>query len=79
MDGAPGYAPFKFVAGALTGTSTSQLPIYDSSASGNRNRVTEGSQMPGMLRMQVVPEQFSAMKITDIAEDRIYMATDIAN
>ena len=79
MDGAPGYAPFKFVAGALTGTSTSQLPIYDSSASGNRNRVTEGSQMPGMLRMQVVPEQFSMMKITDIAEDRIYMATDIAN
>jgi hypothetical protein len=79
MDGAPGYAPFKFVAGALTGTSTSQLPIYDSSASGNRNMVTEGSQMPGMLRMQVVPEQFSMMKITDIAEDRIYMATDIAN
>ena len=79
MDGAPGYAPFKFVAGALTGTSTSQLPIFDSSGSGNRNLVTEGSQMPGMLRMQVVPEQFSAMKITDIAEDRIYMATDIAN
>jgi hypothetical protein len=79
MDGAPGYAPFKFVAGALTGTSTSQLPIYDSSASGNRNLVTEGSQMPGMLRMQVVPDQFCMMKITDIAEDRIKMATDIAN
>ncbi len=79
MDGAPGYAPFKFVAGALTGTSTSQLPIYDSSATGNRNLVTEGSQMPGMLRMQVVPDQFCMMKITDIAEDRIKMATDIAN
>ena len=35
------FIPFRFVAGALTGLSTNQLPIFDSS--GSTTRVTEGS------------------------------------
>ena len=70
MDGAPAFAPFEFVAGALTGTGTNQLPIY-SNANG-RNLATEASQMPGYMRMQICPDQFSGIKIKNITEDRVY-------
>ena len=64
------WNPFRFVAGALTGTGSNQIPIF--SVSNNRTFVTEGVQMPGMLRMQLVPDQVTGIKITNIAEDRIY-------
>ncbi len=66
----PAFAPFEFVAGALTGTGTNQLPIY--SNAGGKNMVTEASQMPGYLRMQVCPDQFAGMKVVGITEDRMY-------
>jgi hypothetical protein len=66
------FIPFNFVAGILTGLGTNQLPIFDSSATGNLSRVTEGSQMPGMLRMQLVPDQPCGMKLHNIGEDRVY-------
>lgn len=69
------FIPFRFIASALTGLGTNQLPIFDSSASGNRNRVTEGSQMPGWLRMQLAPDQFCGMKIVNCATDKIYAST----
>lgn len=71
---APSFAPFRFVAGAITGTSTNQVPIYKSSSgdTGSINLVTEGSQLPGMLRMQIVPDQAAALLIQGMDEDRSY-------
>jgi hypothetical protein len=73
FDQGPAFAPFEFVAGALTGTGTNQLPIYTNS--GGKNFVTEASQMPGYLRMQVCPDQFAGMKVVGITEDRLYGET----
>ena len=64
------FIPFRFAASALTGTSSNQVPIYTISA--NRTLLTEGVQLPGMLRMQLVPEQAAALKLTNVAEDRTY-------
>jgi len=66
------FIPFNFIAGALTGTGTNKLPIYDSSATGNRSMVTEGVQMPGLLRMQLVPDQPAGMKLTGVSTDQVY-------
>lgn len=73
MSEADAYVPFEFVAGALTGTSTNQLPIYANV--GDRSMVTQASQMPGRIRMQLVPDQVNGMKLVNIAEDRVYMPT----
>ena len=70
FDKAESFIPFNFIASALTGTGTNKLPIYDSSASGNRNMVTEGVQMPGILRMQLVPDQPAGMKLTGVTTDQ---------
>jgi hypothetical protein len=75
MSQADAYVPFEFVAGAITGTSTNQLPIYQTGASGGPSLVTQASQMPGRIRMQLVPDQPNGMKLVNIAEDRLYMAT----
>tara|TARA_R100000152_G_scaffold19168_1_gene11295 strand:- start:399 stop:1997 length:1599 start_codon:yes stop_codon:yes gene_type:complete len=72
FDRADSFAPFNFIASALTGTGTNKLPIYDSSASGNRNMVTEGVQMPGLLRMQLVPDQPAGIKLTNCTTDQVY-------
>jgi hypothetical protein len=72
FDRAESFIPFNFIAGALTGTGTNKLPIYDSSASGNRSMVTEGVQMPGLLRMQLVPDQPAGMKLTGVTTDNVY-------
>jgi hypothetical protein len=82
MSQADAYVPFEFVAGAITGTSTNQLPVYlttSTSSGSNANLVTQASQMPGRIRMQLVPDQVNGMKLTGITEDRVYMdTTDIA-
>lgn len=70
FDRTPGWNPFKFVGGILTGTGSNQLPIL--AVQNNRTFVTEGVQMPGWLRMQLVPEQVTGLKITNCAEDRVY-------
>jgi len=71
MSQADAYVPFEFVAGAITGTSTNQLPIYQTVS--NQTMVTQASQMPGRIRMQLVPDQVNGMKLTGITEDRVYM------
>ena len=79
MTQADAYVPFEFVAGAITGTSTNQLPVYvttSTSAGSNANLVTQASQMPGRIRMQLVPDQVNGMKLTGITEDRVYMNSD---
>jgi hypothetical protein len=63
-------APFEFIAGALTGTGSNKLPIYDSS--GANTLVTEGVQMPGQMRMQLVPDQPAGMKLTGVTQDKLY-------
>lgn len=75
MSQADAYVPFEFVAGAITGTSTNQLPIYQTGPTGGPSFVTQASQMPGRIRMQLVPDQPNGMKLVNIAEDRLYMGT----
>jgi len=66
-------APFEFIAGALTGTGSNKLPIYNTDGSANGiTRVTEGVQMPGQMRMQLVPDQPAGMKLTGVSYDKIY-------
>ena len=72
------YVPFEFVAGAIPGTGSNQLPIYLSNASATGmtpSLVTEGSQMPGRVRMQVVPDVPNMMILDGLTEDRIYSDT----
>jgi hypothetical protein len=66
------YVPFEFVAGAITGTASNQLPIFNTPSGGGNSLVTEGSQMPGRIRMQMIPEQPNGMKLTGLTEDRVY-------
>jgi len=63
------FVPFQFIAGALTGGGNS-LPITKSVS--NISRVTEGIQMPGMLRMQLVPDQPAGMILEGISTDRTF-------
>jgi len=69
------FIPFRFVASSITGLGSNQLPVYltDQAAAGAFNLATEASQMPGWLRMQLVPDQFSMIKLTSCASDRIWM------
>lgn len=72
------YVPFEFVAGAITGTGSNQLPIYLSNAAASGmtpSLVTEGSQMPGRIRMQMVPDTPNMMILDELTEDRIYSDT----
>lgn len=71
FDKADAWVPFRFVASAL-GMPGNKIPIQTSS--GNFTMVTEGAQMPGHLRMQLVPEQPDGIIITDCGEDRLYSA-----
>jgi len=72
FDRLDGFIPFNFIAGALTGTGTNKLPIYDTASGGGISRVTEGVQMPGMLRMQLVPDQPAGMKLTTVTTDNTF-------
>lgn len=66
----PAWIPFRFVGAALTGNGSNQIPIFATSA--NRTFITEGTQLPGFLRMQLVPDQVCGLKLTNVAEDRLY-------
>lgn len=70
FDRSESFAPFEFVASALTGLATNQVPIFQTV--NNQNLLTEAVQMPGMLRMQLVPDQPCGIKLTNVAEDRLY-------
>ena len=71
FDKADAWVPFRFVANAL-GMPGNKIPIFNSSGTGNLNMVTEGAQMPGWLRMQLVPDQPDGILLTNVAEDRTY-------
>ena len=71
FDKAEAFIPFEFVAPAL-GYSTIKVPITKTSGASGNSLLTEGAQMPGMLRMQLVPDQPAGMKLTGVTEDRQY-------
>lgn len=73
MKEAPAYVPFRFAAPALTGTNSSRMPITTTASGGGIGLLTEGTQMPGWLRLQCVPKEMGGeMRLSDVAEDRIY-------
>jgi hypothetical protein len=69
FDKAESFIPFEFVGPSL-GYADVKVPIQR--VSGNSTLVTEGMQMPGMLRMQLVPDQPAGMKLTGVTTDRQY-------
>lgn len=71
FDQAPAFAPFSFVMGALTGTGSPKWPILTN----NGASITEGVQMPGMMRMQLVPDQPAGLKLGGVTEDRVQTDT----
>jgi hypothetical protein len=71
FDKAESFIPFEFVAPAL-GYSSVKVPITRSNGVNSTSLLTEGAQMPGMLRMQLVPDQPAGMKLTGVTEDRQY-------
>ena len=72
FDKADSWVPFRFVANAL-GMPGNKIPIFQTgNAASNLTMVTEGAQMPGWLRMQLVPDQPDGILLTNVAEDRTY-------
>lgn len=63
------FAPFYFVGKAL-GSSSNIMPYY--STSGNTSLPLEMVQMPGMIRMNVCPDQPAGMKLENVAEQRLW-------
>jgi hypothetical protein len=71
FDKSESFIPFEFVAPAL-GYSSIKVPITKPATASGLSLLTEGAQMPGMLRMQLVPDQPAGMKLTGVTEDRQY-------
>jgi len=69
---ADSFIPFNFVVPALTGTASTKWPILN--VSGANARLTEAMQMPGMLRMQLVPDQPTGLKLEGVSTDRVWMS-----
>jgi hypothetical protein len=65
---AESFIPFNFVMPALTGMSTTKWPIL----ANNGASITEAVQMPGMIRMQLVPDQPAGLKLTGCSYDKVY-------
>lgn len=64
------FVPFRFVVPKLYGTNSIMAPILDTS--GNTSLITEHMQAPGMLRMQLMPDQPAGIKLVNCGEDRLY-------
>lgn len=69
-DRSPAHVPFRF-AGSIVNNGQIALPIQAVGDDGT-TLMTEGVQTPGMLRMQLVPENPSMLKITNVSEYRVY-------
>ena len=71
FDKAEAFIPFEFIAPSL-GYSTIKVPITKAATGSGNSLLTEGAQMPGMLRMQLVPDQPSGIKLTGVTYDKLY-------
>ena len=69
MGEAPTHVPFRFVVPALTGGSSAKWPLLSGTTG---SRLTEAVQMPGMLRMQLIPDQPAGMKLSGVTTDRVF-------
>jgi hypothetical protein len=69
MGEVPSHVPFRFVVPALTGGSSAKFPYL---TGGTGGALTEVVQMPGMLRMQLIPDQPAGMKLTGVTTDTVY-------
>ena len=67
MAEAESFIPFNFVVPALTGTSSTKWPVLTSTG-----QLTEAMQMPGMIRMQLVPDQAAGLKLSGCSYDKVY-------
>ena len=74
FDKAESFIPFEFVGPSL-GYADIKVPIQRTLAAPGNSLVTEGMQLPGMLRMQLVPDQPAGLKLTGVTEDRQYGGT----
>jgi hypothetical protein len=73
-DKAPAGVPFELVASSMTGLPSNQLPIFRTGNNNDAVQLTEFVQMPGRLRMQLVPDQPTGLIISNVAEDRLAYA-----
>lgn len=71
FDKAESFIPFEFIAPAL-GYATVKVPITKTFGGSGNSLLTEGAQMPGMLRMQLVPDQPAGMKLSGVTYDKVY-------
>ena len=62
------YVPFRFVVPALTGGSSVKYPYMNAGS----NLLSEAVQMPGMLRMQLIPDQPAGLKLGGVTTDKVY-------
>jgi hypothetical protein len=69
MGEADAYVPFRFVVPALTGGTSVKFPYL---LGDTGNKMTEAVQMPGMLRMQLIPDQPAGMKLTGVTTDTVF-------
>jgi hypothetical protein len=69
----PTQIPFRFIANWY-GFQNNQFPIYhvDTSGSTGYNQLTEGVQLPGVVRYQVVPDNPVGLKLTGLTEDNVF-------
>ena len=65
------YVPFRFVVPALTGTSSVKYPYQNAGS----NLLSEAVQMPGMLRMQLIPDQPAGLKLGGVTTDKAWGGT----
>ena len=68
MGEADAHVPFRFVVPALTGGSSVKYPYMNSGG----NLLTEAVQMPGMLRMQLIPDQAAGLKLGGVTTDKTF-------
>lgn len=66
----PEFIPFRF-AGPIVNNGQVAMPILQVGDDGT-TLMTEGVQTPGMIRMSLMPENPSMLKLTNVAESRIY-------
>lgn len=66
--------PYENVGPAMTGTDSLYLPmtLTSSGDAGGLALPTEGLQMPGWLRMNLVPDQPDGIKLVNCATDKLY-------
>lgn len=67
----PSFLEAEFWAPLVTGTDSIRLPVTMAGASGSFNPYSDMCYMPCTVRMEIVPDQLSMIKITGLQEDKV--------